>query len=150
MQKELTFGVLFVKKINQENHLFMAHSTGNTFWDIPKGGAEENETPVQSAIREVKEEIGFDISEEDLLNIGVFKYNRQKDMHLFLYIGNEYIDPEKAFCESTFTCPHTGRERPEVDDFKYIPFSKISEFCAKSFNNVLNELLKIDLRIYLK
>lgn len=149
MEKKVTHGVVFIKKINQENNLLMAHSTGNTFWDIPKGGGEEGETPIQSAIREVKEEVGFDIREEELLDIGLFTYNRQKNMHLFLYIGEQEFKPEDAFCDSTFTCPHTGRERPEVDDFKYIPFSEVPNNCAKSFNNVFNAFLSIDLRHYI-
>lgn len=149
MAKEITYGVFFVKKINNENNLFMAHSTGNTFWDIPKGGGEFNETPIQSAIREVKEETGFDITEEELLDIGLFSYNRQKNMYIFLYIGNQEFKPENGFCDSTFTCPHTGKERPEVDDFKYIPFSEVTKNCAKSFNNVFNTFLNIDLRNYI-
>ncbi len=149
MQKELTFGVLFIKKINQENYLFMGHSTGNKFWDIPKGGPEGNEIAFETAIREVKEETGFDVKPSELLDLGIFQYNRQKDMYLFLYIGKSEIKPEYAYCDSTFTCPHTGKERPELDDFKYIPFSEVINFSAKSFKNVFDSFLSIDLRHYI-
>ena len=149
MQKELTHGVLFIEKINQENHLFMGHSTGNKFWDIPKGGAEGDETALEAAIREVKEETGFDVEPSELLDLGIFQYNRQKNMYLFLYIGKNKLNPEKAYCESTFTCPHTGKERPELDDFKYIPFSEVIDLSAKSFKNVFDAFLSIDLRHYI-
>lgn len=36
------------------------------YWTIPGGGIEENETPQQATAREVKEEVGIDISAEDL------------------------------------------------------------------------------------
>jgi putative (di)nucleoside polyphosphate hydrolase len=149
MQKEITYGVLFIKKLNQEKYLFMGHSTGNKFWDIPKGGSELNETPVESAIREVKEETGFDVIASELLDLGIFQYNRQKDMHLFLHIGHKTFEPEDAYCESTFTCPHTGKERPELDDFKYVIFSEVIQHAAKSFKNVFDSFLSIDLRHYI-
>lgn len=34
--KELTYAVFIVKEINGVKYLFMAHSTGNNFWDVPK------------------------------------------------------------------------------------------------------------------
>lgn len=44
-------------------------SQGNK-WGIPGGKVEKNETPLQAAIREVKEETGFDISGQKIENLG--------------------------------------------------------------------------------
>lgn len=144
--KELTYAVFIVKVIDDVNHLFMAHSTGNDFWDVPKGGAEEEdkETPVQSAIRELKEEAGVDFVAEDLKDLGVFVYNNRKNMHVFLYTGNNYPLPSDCTCVSTFTCPYTKREKPEVDAFKYVPFDEVPTHCAKSFNKVFEAFLKLN------
>ncbi|MFV0339819.1 MAG: NUDIX hydrolase [Parachlamydiaceae bacterium] len=43
-------------------------SQGNK-WGIPGGKVEKNETPLQAAIREVKEETGMDISGQDIETI---------------------------------------------------------------------------------
>lgn len=140
--KEITFAVFFIKKEHDKEHLLMAHSTGNTFWDVPKGGAELNETPVESAIREVFEETGVVINESDLKDLGVFTYNSQKNMHVFIYQGTKYPLVAECICTSTFTCPHTGRERPEVDAFKYIAFDEVENHCAKSFKKVFSKFLE--------
>ncbi len=140
--KELTFAVFFIKKEGGLNHLFMGHSTGNKFWDVPKGGAENDEHPIDSAIREVFEETGFIVKATDLIDAGVFIYNSSKNMHVFVYKGHNFPDPLTSYCSSTFTCPHTGRERPELDDFKYVEFSKVSEHCAKSFNKVFSKFIE--------
>ena len=44
---------------DQENVLMIQHNEGH--WDFPKGHVEGNETEVQTAIREVKEETNIDV-----------------------------------------------------------------------------------------
>ena len=52
MQKEKSCGAIIYNK-NKEV-LIVKHNAGH--WDFPKGHVEENETEIQTAIREVKEE----------------------------------------------------------------------------------------------
>lgn len=47
-------GILFVKK----NTVLMVGTSYKTHWDIPGGEMEAGETPVETAVRECKEEIG--------------------------------------------------------------------------------------------
>lgn len=141
--KELTFAVFFTKRVSDKDYLLMAHSTGNSFWDVPKGGGELNESAIESAIREVWEEIGFKLKAEDLKDLGVFTYNAHKNMQVFMYQGTNYPVAGECVCTSTFTCPHTGRERPEVDAFEYVEFSEVPNRCAKSFNKVWNKYLEM-------
>lgn len=143
--KELTFAIFIVKVINDMPHLFMIHSTGNNFWDVPKGGAEANETAIQAALRELLEEAGIVFVSSDLKDLGVFEYNARKDMHVFKYMGDQYPDPKKCVCTSTFTCPYTNREKPEADGFKYIPFNQVSSHCAKSFKKVFEAFIKVNM-----
>jgi 8-oxo-dGTP diphosphatase len=44
-------------------------------WDIPGGGLEEGETPQQTIVREMKEEIELELSEPKLFNVSI-KYDR--------------------------------------------------------------------------
>ena len=50
--KQISCGILI---FNSQNELFVCHSTGNNFFDIPKGLKDENETFIQTAIRELME-----------------------------------------------------------------------------------------------
>ena len=58
MQKEKSCGAIIYNK-NKEV-LIVKHNAGH--WDFPKGHVEENETEIQTAIREVKEETDIDIT----------------------------------------------------------------------------------------
>jgi 8-oxo-dGTP pyrophosphatase MutT (NUDIX family) len=134
-------GVLITKQINGEPHLLMCHATNNNFWDIPKGGLDINETPINAAIRELQEETGFIVKPEDLTDLGVFEYNNKKDLHLFLYNLDSKFNAEEGICTTYFMCPYKKINVPEVDDFKYIPYNKVTSSCAKSFIKVF-ELFK--------
>ena len=56
MKYEKSCGCLVV---NQGKVLMIQHNEGH--WDFPKGHVENNETEVQTAIREVKEETNIDV-----------------------------------------------------------------------------------------
>lgn len=58
MQKEKSCGAIVYNK-NKEV-LIVKHNAGH--WDFPKGHVEENETEIETAIREVKEETNIDIN----------------------------------------------------------------------------------------
>lgn len=50
---------MFVK--NSQNEVLLIHNNGSKKWEIPGGGLEIGEDLVECAIREVKEETGFDV-----------------------------------------------------------------------------------------
>lgn len=139
-KKEVTCGVIIIRDIDSVRSLFMAHSTGNKFWDIPKGVGEVSESAIQTAIRELDEETGFKVTKCELTDLGIFSYNSKKDMHLFWYRGDQVFEANQAFCTSFFKCPFSGKERPEADDFAYVPFDGVRDRCAKSFIKVFTRL----------
>jgi len=48
------------------------------YWQIPGGGVDKNETKIQTVIREIKEEVGIDISREKIEFIN-FKYKGKSE-----------------------------------------------------------------------
>ena len=50
-----------LKRPNVEYLLLHAKTTADEFWSFPKGHMEQDETPEQTAVREVKEETNLDV-----------------------------------------------------------------------------------------
>lgn len=62
MKKTYAFGIIPVRKTEQNLEVFIVkHKAGH--WGFPKGHAEPNETPKQTAERELYEETGLSITE---------------------------------------------------------------------------------------
>ena len=93
--------------------------------DIPKGGIDEGEKPIEAAIREVKEETNLDIRASQLEDLGVFKYTQDKDLHLFLMYTKK-LPPVKAMkCTSTFEM--YGKQIPEMVGFEYLTIENVNK-----------------------
>lgn len=60
------FGVGIIL-VNDNRQVFFAKRVGMPAWQFPQGGMKENETPEQSMYRELKEEIGLNPEEVQVL-----------------------------------------------------------------------------------
>lgn len=70
--------------------------------DIPKGQIEyPEETPIETVIRETKEEIGLDIKNENLIDLGQVEYLKHKNLHLFLLYKNPLPNLQIYRCNCT-------------------------------------------------
>lgn len=61
-KQDASFGIIPVIQIDDEWQVFLIHQMGrrnDTFWTFPKGHAEPNETPQETATRELFEETGL-------------------------------------------------------------------------------------------
>ena len=135
--------------LNEYNEMFMGHSTGNKFHDLPKGMLDEGENELDCAIRECLEETSIDLSSRSLKDIGLFKYNSAKNLHLFVVsIKKEDIKLEELVCNSFFENPYTKKQQPEVDGFKWVPLAETTEHSCKSMGVLLNKLKKDNLLSY--
>jgi len=64
-----------------QGKILLVHPTrgADNMWGLPKGGLDLEETPIQAAIRETKEEIGYDVNYYDLEKDPIiFDYNDKK------------------------------------------------------------------------
>jgi predicted NUDIX family NTP pyrophosphohydrolase len=129
--------------INEFNEIFVGHSTGNKFFDIPKGLLDEGETPINCAIRECQEESSIVLHKESLIDLGLFKYNKEKNLHLFLTsVKKESIDLKSLVCTSMFEHVYTKKMLPEADYFKWMKFEDVTIDCAKSMGKLLSSLIE--------
>jgi len=136
--KELSCGVVILF----EDEILIGHPTNNNSnrWNIPKGHKEDFETHIECAIRECFEESGICLWEDLMIDLGKYTYLPYKDLYLFGYILEHKIDIKTLSCESYFT-DTDGRQKPEMDDFKYIKISDIRKNCSKELSNILTSAI---------
>jgi len=123
--KKVSAGII----ITDGKEILLGHSTGNNFWDIPKGMVEDGENPYDTAIRETHEEFGLDFSDHTLVDIGEFKYSKSKNLHLFL--ANVSSMPNAKHCECTSYFDIGQGKKPEIDTFIVFELKNVEVlFCA--------------------
>jgi len=87
-------------------------------WDISAGGhVQAGESLVQAAIREVREEIGVDVTADQLIEAGRGKST--KSQHLFILFLARLDLPIEAFASSD-----------EVAGVKYMPWRELAQMSA--------------------
>ena len=92
-------------------------------WDVSVAGhIGAGEAPTIAALRELKEEIGLEIREEELEGIGIFQ---EEHMH-----PNGIIDREFHHCyllKLTPPLPQLKLQAEEVSDLKWMPYLRFAE-----------------------
>lgn len=127
--------------LNELNEVFMAHSTGNKFFDIPKGLLDDGESTIDCAVRECLEETSIIIEKEKLIDIGLFPYNKEKNLYIYFYrISKNEIEIKDLKCTSFFEDVYTKKMKPEADYFEWKDWSNVEQFCAKSMSKLITKL----------
>jgi|LSQA01.1.fsa_nt_gi 8-oxo-dGTP pyrophosphatase MutT (NUDIX family) len=108
--------------------------------DICKGHIEMGETPIDAAVRELKEESGIEASKDQLKNPLKIKVlgNVYYLWSLFL---DEFIEEKYLTCPSTFTDKETGEELPEMSGYKWLDYHNEIEDSCHSFQEKTKLLL---------
>ncbi|QNA89091.1 NUDIX domain-containing protein [Massilia sp. Dwa41.01b] len=110
--------------------LLLCHVTGTAAWDIPKGMQDPGETPLASAMRELREETGVVFDANRFQDLGEFDYRRDKRLHLFrVEAGEELGDLSQLVCTSFFPHHATGLPTPEMDAFRWAARDELSQLC---------------------
>lgn len=126
MKKRVTAAVVI---INRRGDILGCHGTGKpreSGFDFPKGLFEDNETDIHGALRELREETGIELDASRLIDAGVHKHNKEKDIHLFIYRTDKMPDISLLVCRSFFSVGE--KEYPEVDFFEIISKTDRSKF----------------------
>lgn len=116
--------------LGSDGRLLLCHVTGTAAWDIPKGMQDPGETPLESAMRELREEAGVVFPPERFHDLGKFSYRRDKRLHLFrVDAGDELGDLSQLVCTSFFPHHATGVPTPEMDGFRWAARDQLSQLC---------------------
>lgn len=147
---EISAAILMIDK---DNGVLACHPTmqpKRTMYDLPKGHVEVGEEDIDAAIREFGEETG--LNEYGQLNIkdklidkGILPYVKKKDLHLFVYKFDGYIEDLFPImkCKSYFTNKN-GKHLPEMNGYAvfyegqfHFFMPAICNIVTKYFNNEL-------------
>lgn len=118
----ITCGIILV---DNNGSILAGHPTGRGYdkecYDLLKGCSDVGENDLDTAIRELREESGLDVSEarNEIIDLGIHEYIRGKDIHLFKLQANLNIDLSKLWCTTYFTGKH-GITKPEINGYKII------------------------------
>ena len=113
MKKEKSCGaIVFYLKDNKEQILLIKHANSG-HWSFPKGHVEAGETEVATALREIKEETGINVSIDTRFREVVTyspKKDVLKDVVYFFATSEEY---------------ETFNQEEEVSDIKWVDLSSV-------------------------
>lgn len=135
---------------NKDGQVLWARRIGQDAWQFPQGGIRQHETPVQALYRELKEEVGLDPKDVDILACtrGWLKYRLPKRMirqnTLPICVGQK----QKWFLLRMLSEDHCVNfdacEDPEFDGWQWVsywyPLSKVVSFKRDVYRKALTEL----------
>ena len=118
----------------------ICHPSKSPYWDLPKGGIKEYETPLQACIRETWEETDLDISNKATKDLGLFKYTKRKKLHLYMITTDKL--PSISFYKCNTSVELNNNIFPEMDKYMYITFAELESFLTPAMQEVLKMVFK--------
>jgi len=138
--KPISAGVL----ITNGRTFLACHSTGNRFYDLPKGAPEPGESPEEACRREALEETGIALPRGVLKDLGVLSYIKNKDLHLFLWRTDDLPPTEHMSCTTYFMHPKRNVSLPEVDGYRYLGFPEAKTFMTGAMAAVIERVAQAE------
>ncbi len=136
---------------NGLGELLWARRSGQDGWQFPQGGIQQNETPQQALFRELKEEIGLDINEVEVIKStdGWLRYNLPKNLQRTksqpVCIGQKQIWFLLKLTSSEKLIKLDCSEKPEFDQWCWIQpqiaVEQVVEFKRSVYQRALSALL---------
>ncbi len=105
---------VFATVLDDAGRVLLVHRTDCDWWCQPGGGMESGETPWQGAIRETREETGFEVAGERL--VGIYSWAPREDEVIF-----------------GFVCRVTSGERATSDESDDVRFFAPDDLPANTF-----------------
>lgn len=114
-KKHIGVGVLI---FNKNKQLLIVNPTYKEGWAIPGGGVDNDESPKEAAIREIKEEMEIDLKDIALLGVGYTVTKGIKPETLqFIFYGGE-------LSENEINC--INLEKNEHSEFRFVEIAEAS------------------------
>lgn len=142
---------------NDQGQVLWAKRVGQDAWQFPQGGVDANETPEQAMFRELKEEIGLNPADVEVIGCtrGWLRYRLPKRMIRYhskpLCIGQK----QKWFLlrirsdDASVCFSHSAK--PEFDGWRWVsywyPLGQVISFKREVYRSALKELVSRQARL---
>ncbi len=142
---------------NDQGQVLWAKRVGQDAWQFPQGGVDDNETPEQAMFRELKEEVGLNPADVEVIGCtrGWLRYRLPKRMIRYhskpLCIGQK----QKWFLlrirtDDSSICFHHSA-KPEFDGWRWVsywfPLGQVISFKREVYRSALKELVSRQARL---
>lgn len=121
-------GIILYRKVDNNVEFFVCTPGGPYWknkesWNFPKGQIDGDEKPIETAIREFKEETNIDlIGVEDIRFEQLVKQRKDKSVYVF---SKEYNGEDYSNCFSNTFEGEDGNQYPEIGDYKWMTLKEI-------------------------
>ncbi len=136
---------------NGQGELLWARRLGRDGWQFPQGGIQENESPQQALFRELKEEIGLEVNEVEVIKStnGWLRYDLPRSLQRTnskpVCIGQKQIWFLLKLISSEELIKLDCSEKPEFDQWRWIQpelaVEQVVEFKRAVYQRALSVLL---------
>ncbi len=129
LKKEKSCGCIIIK----DNKVLLINEIHGNFWGFPKGHMENGETEIETALREVKEEVGLDV-----------KIDTDK-RYVLNYIIDNKIDKTTVLYVAEPISDKIVMQESEIDNVRWCSFNEALDLLTfndwkKVLREVINEL----------
>ncbi len=143
-------GILLYRRSGDDVEVLLVHPGGPFWakkdlgaWSIPKGEYDQGDDPLETALRELEEETGHRLGDQDLLELGTIRQRSGKVLSAWAAPGD--LDAE-TITSNTFTIewpPRSGsqREFPEVDRAEWFDVPTAREKVLAAQAELIDRLL---------
>lgn len=97
---------------NTAGELLVVKANYKSYWSLPGGWIDDGETPLVAAIREAKEEVGIDVTEDELELEGIInRVSKYTQTYLFVFRFSRPVDTDPA---------KLHLQASEIDEARYV------------------------------
>lgn len=117
--KEESFGIIPLKASTQGWSVFLIQHIGAKHWGFPKGKREEEETPIESATRELLEETGLKVDK-------VIEHDPFLEEYIYTRHGKKIY--KKVFYFPALVSGHPQLQKNEILDGQWVLLSEAEKY----------------------
>ncbi|WP_253289153.1 bis(5'-nucleosyl)-tetraphosphatase [Lachnoclostridium sp. MSJ-17] len=128
-------GIIFYKT-RQNTKILLVKNNNGRYWSFPKGHIEDGETEQETAIREIKEETGLDVTlVQGFREISEYSPFGKIRKRVVFFLARAFTDNVKI-------------QEEEIDSYIWVDLQQARKLC--SYDNDLRIIEKAELTIHLK
>lgn len=117
--------------IIQNKKVLLVYEKGRNFWGFPKGHVEDGETELETALREVKEEVGLDV-----------EINEEK-RYVLNYIIRDEIDKTTVLYLAKPKSEEITMQESEIENVKWCDFNEaLDTLTFDNWKELFREVMK--------